>query len=48
MLVYKLIRKPGLIKYVANHAIWWISGSLDENACFSLLSQAFRQVIGVL
>ena len=43
-LAYKLIRMPGSIGYVANHAIWRLRGSLDENACFSLLSQAFMLV----
>ena len=43
-LAYKLIRMPGSIGYVANHAIWWIRGSPDENTCFPSLSQAFRTV----
>ena len=43
-LVYKLIRMPGSIGYVANCAIWRLRGSLDKNACSSSLSQAFRLV----
>ena len=35
------IRMSGLIENVANCAIWWLRGSLNENAGFSSLSQAF-------
>ena len=37
-LAYKLIWMPASIEDVANHAIWQLRGSLDENAGFSSLS----------
>ena len=43
-LAYKLTRMPGLTENVPHCAIWHHRGSLDENACFSLLSHTFRLI----
>ena len=48
VLVYKLIWKPGSVGYVANRAIWLLRGSLDENACFSLLCVGGEITFGYL